>query len=99
MRKLRFRIALAGGDAGRERFGQRGKMLWRKLYVERAERFCETIAVAGADQRDDVASLRRDPGDRDLRGRGADVLRDRAEFFHQRQVGVEIVARKARAAA
>ena len=86
MRQLRVRIAVAGGDTGRERRGQRRQMRLGQLHIDRAERFVEAVPPPRADQRHDVVALRRDPGDRDLRRRGADLAGDRAQLLDQRQI-------------
>src|SRR3981189_921139 len=92
MRELLFRIASAGCGARRERLGKIGEMGWRQCYIERAERFRQAVAASCADQRHDIASLRRHPGDGDLRRRYAEIVGNRAQRFHQRQVVVEIGA-------
>ncbi len=90
------RIARAGGDIRREGFCQRRKMSRRPMDLGRAERLGETVAGAGTDQRHDLLTLRRHPGDCDLRRRRADLGGDRAQLLHQRKIGVKIRALEAR---
>ena len=65
--------------------------------IERAEGLGKAVAAARADQRHDIVALRGDPGDRDLRRGRAEIVGDRAQRFHQRQIGVEIAGLEARA--
>ena len=69
----------------------------RQSHIERAERLGQAVAAPRADQRHDVAALRRHPGDRDLRHRRADIVGDRAQPLDQRKIGIEVAALEARA--
>lgn len=87
-------LRLWGADAG-------GRALWDggldggerfdvERMVERAERFFQAVAAAGADKRDDVGSLRRDPGDRGLCDGEAARLRDRAQRLGEGEVRLRV---------
>ncbi len=80
--------AAPGGNA----FGQsRGEMRRRSASHRRApSASVEPVAAPRADQRHDVVALRRHPGDRDLRRRGADLGGNGAQPLRQRQIGVEV---------
>ena len=73
MPEVLLRIASAHGGTGRKCLRQRGEMRRGQLHIARAERLGQPLAAPRADQRHDVGALGRDPGDRDLRRRGADL--------------------------
>ena len=72
----------------------RGQVVGAQLEVERAERLGEAVAPARADQRHDVLATASDPGDRDLGNGGAALLGDAAQGLDERQVVLEVLARK-----
>ena len=92
-------IAVAGRSTVRERFRQCGEVRICQLHVERAERLRQALTPPRANQRHDVVALRRHPGNRDLRRRRADLIGNRAQCIHQREILVEIFALEARAVA
>src|SRR5438477_7609345 len=99
MRKLRLRIARTGSSARWKRLRKRRQMRWGQFHLQRTERLGQAVTPPCADQRHDVATLRRHPGDRDLRRRSVDLAGDRAQPFDEREVVVEIIALEARTAA
>src|SRR4029079_7359511 len=59
-------VAVARRGAFGDRLFDRCEVGAAELHLDGADRFGETVAAAGAEQRDDVAALCRHPGDRDL---------------------------------
>jgi hypothetical protein len=93
-----FGITGASGGADRDRRGDAVDIGRGQMHVERTEILLEPGNLLGAWDRDDVGSLRRQPGDRQLRRSAAFFLGDDLEAFDESTVLGEIVAHEARVA-
>src|SRR4051794_7072653 len=91
------RIALAGGGILGHHALDGGEIVGAKDQIERAERFRQAVAAAGADQRHDVPPLRHHPGDRHLGDACLALLGHIAQRLDQREVAVDILALETRA--
>src|SRR5580693_3222839 len=89
-------IARTGRRLARHGGGDRGKIGGAELGVLRAERLIEPVAPARADERHDRLALRRNPGDGGLGDADSEPFGDGAQSVDEREIGVDIVAMKAR---
>src|SRR3984893_2802354 len=88
-------IAGAGGGADRDRRGDAVDLGRGRMHVERAEILLEPGNLVGAGDRDNVGSLRQQPGQSELRRGAALVLGDRFKALDEGAVLGEIITHKA----
>ncbi|MCW2654503.1 MAG: UbiD family decarboxylase [Mycobacterium sp.] len=94
-RHLRGVVAVTGGGVLGYRGLDRCELLGAQFNVERAQRFGQSLAPAGPDQRDDVVALGVHPGDRDLRDGHAEFGCHAAQPLDEGEVAVEVLAAEA----
>ena len=88
-------VARAGNGRGRQRRLDAGDVGWRQRELERAERFCELLPRARANQRHDGRSLGKHPGNRQLRSRRTLLGCHLANRLNETLVPLEVLAGKA----
>ena len=88
-------IALAFGGALGDGLFDRGEIGFSQLEPVGCARLRPLPALAGADQRDDVVPLRKDPSDCGCGDARPPGMRDFAQALNQRKIVVEILASEA----